>query len=115
VLQLGGQLLCLDAARMMYSSYIMRRTQIYLDEEQAEQLARRARAHGSTTSKVIREAIDEYLAGPADADDRVARFRAALDASFGVAPYLADGATYVEDLRRADRAREDELRDGPTP
>jgi hypothetical protein len=91
--------------------YIMRRTQIYLDEKQAERLAHRARARGTTASKVIREAIDEYLAGPDDTADRIARFRAALDASFGVAPYLADGAKYVEGLRSADRAREDELRE----
>ena len=94
----------------MYSSYIMRRTQIYLDEDQAEQLARRARARGTTASKMIREAIDEYLAGPGDAADRTARFRAALDRSFGVASYLTDGTSYVEELRRADRAREDDLR-----
>jgi Ribbon-helix-helix protein, copG family len=97
---------------MMYNSYIMRRTQIYLDERQAEQLARRARARGTTASKMIREAIDEYLAGPDDAADRRARFQAALDASFGVAPDLADGATYVDDLRRIDRVREEDLRAG---
>ena len=94
---------------MMYTSYIMRRTQIYLDEEQATKLARRARARGTTASKMIREAIDEYLAGPDEADAQLARFRAALDASFGVAPYLADGAEFVDELRRADVARESEL------
>jgi hypothetical protein len=93
----------------MYISYIMRRTQIYLDEEQATQLARRARARGTTASKMIREAIDEYLAGPDEGDAHLARFRAALEASFGVAPYLADGSEYVDELRRADAAREDEL------
>ena len=96
---------------MMYTSYIVRRTQIYLDEEQAEQLSRRARARGTTASKVIREAIDEYLAAPDDADAHLARFRAALDQSFGVAPYLAEGVQYVDELRHADLAREDELRE----
>jgi predicted DNA-binding protein len=95
----------------MYISYIMKRTQIYLDEEQAQRLARRARARGTTASKVIREAIDKYLAAPEDADAHLARFRAALDQSFGVAPYLAEGARYVDELRRADLAREDELRE----
>jgi predicted DNA-binding protein len=93
----------------MYNVYIMKRTQIYLDEEQAEELARRAAIRGSTASKMIREAIDEYLAEPADAAERLTRYRAALDASFGIAPHLPDGATYVEELRRADRARRDEL------
>ena len=95
----------------MYTSYIMRRTQIYLDEEQATKLARRARARWTTASRMIREAIDAYLAGPDDADAHLARFRAALDASFGIAPYLAEGPEYVEELRRVDVAREAELRE----
>ena len=90
----------------MYDSYIVRRTQIYLDEHQAAELGRRAAARGTTASKMIREAIDQYLAEPAEADDPLRRFRAALDASFGAAPYLPDGATYVGELRRADRDRE---------
>jgi hypothetical protein len=93
----------------MYISYIMRRTQIYLDERQAEELGRRARVHGTTTSKVIREAIDVYLAAPSDEAARLARFRAALDESFGAAPSLPDGATYVDDIRTADLARQEEL------
>lgn len=60
---------------------------------------------------MIREAVDQYLAGPDDQDDALTRFRSALDDAFGVAPYLADGATYVDELRQADRARRDELRD----
>jgi predicted DNA-binding protein len=96
---------------MMYNSYIMKRTQIYLDERQADQLARRARARGTTASKMIREAIDAYLADPADAGERTARFRAAAESSFGVAPYLVDGSSYVDELRRADRARDEELRE----
>ena len=95
----------------MYTSYIMRRTQIYLDKEQATKLARRARVRGTTASKMIREAIDAYLAGPDDADAQLARFRAALEASFGTAPYLAEGPEYVDELRRADVAREAELRE----
>ncbi|MGH2358685.1 MAG: CopG family transcriptional regulator [Candidatus Limnocylindria bacterium] len=87
----------------------MRRTQIYLDQGQAEELARRASARGTTTSRMIREAIDDYLAEPPDETERLARFRRAIDESFGIAPYLSDGATYVDELRRADRARQDEL------
>lgn len=93
----------------MYTTYIMKRTQIYLDEQQAEELGRRASIRGTTASRMIREAIDQYLAEPDDADQRVARYRAALEAGFGIAPYLPQGASYVDDLRRADRAREREL------
>lgn len=95
----------------MYTSYIMKRTQIYLDEEQAAELGRRAAVRGTTASKMIREAIGRYLAGPDDQADRLARFRAALDASFGSAPYLSEGARYVDRLRHADREREAELGD----
>ena len=94
---------------MMYDSYIVKRTQIYLDERQAEELSRHAAARGTTASKVIREAIDQYLADPDDAADRLARYRAALDSAFGVAPYLGDGKNYVEALRAAARTREREL------
>jgi predicted DNA-binding protein len=93
----------------MYIAYIVKRTQIYLDEHQSQELARRAAVRGTTASKMIREAIDAYLAEPDDAAERLARYRAALDSSFGVAPYLPDSATYVEQLRRADQRRRDEL------
>ena len=42
----------------MYDVYIMRRTQIYLSEEQGRLLARRSKASGRTISDLIREAID---------------------------------------------------------
>ncbi len=46
----------------MYSAYIVRRTQIYLEDDQAKAMASRARRRGVTASHVIREAIDDYLA-----------------------------------------------------
>jgi predicted DNA-binding protein len=99
----------------MYDTYIVKRTQIYLEDEQADALAQRARALGTTASKMIREAIDEYLAEPDDTKMRRARFRQALEASFGIAPYLPDGATYVDELRTRDHRRDIHLerrRDG---
>ena len=94
---------------MMYTLYIVKRTQIYLDERQADELGRRAAVRGTTASKMIREAINQYLAEPDDAPQRLARYRAALDDSFGIAPHLPDGASYVDELRGADRARQREL------
>ena len=94
---------------MMYDMYIMKRTQIYLSEEQAERLSRRAALRGTTASKMIREAVDQYLAEPGDEAERQARYRTALDAAFGAAPYLATGAAYVDELRHADVAREQQL------
>lgn len=93
----------------MYDSYIVKRTQIYLENRQADELARRARTRGVTASHVIREAINQYLAEPEDDAERLARFRAALDETFGIAPYLPPGVEYVEELRRADRRRQEDL------
>jgi predicted DNA-binding protein len=92
----------------MYISYIMKRTQIYLDQDQDARLATRARAAGTTKSTLIRNAIEEYLAKP-DADARLAELRVVLD-ELGVIPLrLVDGAAYVETLRGADAARQDDL------
>jgi predicted DNA-binding protein len=93
----------------MYDSYIMRRTQIYLDEEQDRRLAERARAAGRTKSDLIREAVDRLLDEPLSEEEELARFRAAADAVFGIAPYVEDGTTYVRKLRDIDRRRQERL------
>jgi hypothetical protein len=41
--------------------------------------------------------------------EELARFRAAAQAAFGIAPYLEDGATYVRKLRDNDRRRQERL------
>jgi len=93
---------------LMYNSYIMRRTQIYLDADQSEQLGRRARAGGVSKSTVIRDAIASYLSRPEESDE-LARFRAALDA-VGERPIdLPDGQSYVEAIRAADADRDEAL------
>jgi|Tabmets5t2r1_1033131.scaffolds.fasta_scaffold51304_2 predicted transcriptional regulator len=100
----------------MYAVYIMRRTQIYLDEEQDRRLAERARATGRTKSDLLREALDRLLASPLSEEEELARFRAAASAAFGVAPYLEDGPTYVRRLRDNDRRRQERLdRQGELP
>ena len=94
----------------MYIAYIMKRTQIYLDEDQDRRLSRRAKASGSTKSTLIREAIDRYLDAPTPEAQRLARFREALDA-IAARPIrsLPDGKTYVETIRSADERRQGEL------
>jgi predicted transcriptional regulator len=42
-------------------TYIVKRTQIYLDDEQEARLDRRARATGVTRSALIRAAVDAFL------------------------------------------------------
>ena len=98
-----------DGLRPMYNSYIVKRTQIYLDERQDERLGRLARSAGVTKSNLIREAIDAFLAGSNDGRDRLARFHSLLDAVERSPISLPDGASYVEELRRADSLRLDEL------
>lgn len=93
----------------MYALYIVRRTQIYLDEDQDRRLAERARATGRTKSDLIREALNYLLDAPLSEEEELARFRAAASAAFGIAPYLEDGATYVRRLRDVDRQRQERL------
>jgi hypothetical protein len=94
----------------MYDSYIVRRTQIYLDAGQYEDLARRAAAEGLTTSALIRRAVDAYLDGDnGDEDLRLARFKAAVEAVAGAAPDLPKGSLYVERLRALDLRRQEEV------
>lgn len=86
--------------------YIVNRTQIYLDDEQTTRLDELAAAEGTSRSMVIRRAVDVYLSHE-EKDDAAwkARWRAAIDGSAGIAPYLEDGAEYVEEIRRQDAER----------
>lgn len=83
----------------MYDLYIMRRTQIYLDETQGERLAIAAQETGSTMSAVIRQAIDVFLDSEASEDARLERFRSAVVEASGSAPDLPVGSEYVESVR----------------
>jgi predicted DNA-binding protein len=93
----------------MYIAYIMKRTQIYLEESQHERLAKRARAAGTTKSDLIREAVNAYLAGPDDEGAQLLAFRAAVRAAAGSVPRLPKGRRYVEELRRGDFTRQRDL------
>ena len=89
--------------------YIVKRTQIYLDNRQDDDLARRAAAEGLTKSALIRRAVDAYLDNDGDDELRLARFKAAVDAVAGVAPDLPQGSLYVERLRALDVGRQEEI------
>jgi predicted DNA-binding protein len=93
----------------MYDTYIMRRTQIYLEEKQDARLAKRAAASGVTKSTLIRRAIDDFLEGPPDDAVRVRRFRAAVDEVAKARLQLTDGRSYVESIRAADERRQREI------
>ena len=93
----------------MYDSYIMRRTQIYLDEGQDGRVAQRAAAAGVSKSTLIRTAIDAYLQREEDEATRLEGFRAAVRSASGAAPDLERGADYVRALRDNDRKRQERL------
>lgn len=84
----------------------MNRTQIYLDDGQTARLDKRAAAEGTSRSMVIRRAVDVYLSQ----EEREAaawqeQWRKVIEGTAGIAPYLEDGAEYVEDLRHEDAER----------
>ena len=91
---------------MVYNSYTMRRTQVYLDDRQAAKLRTAARASQRTVSAIIREAIDEKLERPNEANE----FDVALAKAAGIWADRDDlGSTdeYVRRLRRDRRGRAD--------
>ncbi len=90
----------------MYDSYIMKRTQIYLDAEQDRRLAKHATAAGTTKSTLIREAIDAYLVASVSDAARLAQFRAALDEVASKPASLPNGRSYVERMRAGDEQRQ---------
>ena len=68
----------------MYAALYMscRRTQIYLTDDQRRRLDARGRRTGAPMARLIREAVDVYLAD--DGSD----LQAALDETFGALPEL---------------------------
>ena len=83
----------------MYAIYIVRRTQIYLDEGQATRLRVAAKARRRTVSQLIREAIDDKLNG---ADGRKG-FEAALSGVTGIwagRKDIGSADAYVRRVRR---------------
>ncbi len=62
--------------------YIVKRTQIYLDEDQDAKLERRAAAVGVTKSALIRAAIDKFLSR----ERSPLELEGALDETYGALP-----------------------------
>lgn len=85
----------------MYNIYTMRRTQIYLDDQQVAQLRAAARTSSRTVSEVIRDAIDEKLARSDEPDD----FERALAAAAGIWAARKDLGPVDDYVRRVRRDR----------
>lgn len=89
----------------MYASYIMKRTQIYLTEEQDALLHRRQKATGVTISEQIRAAIDEkYI--PKSQRSLAERLRAIEDSYGAWKDRTETGEEYVERMRSGQRLRD---------
>lgn len=87
---------------MMYAVYIMRRTQIYLSDEQGRLLAQRSKATGVTVSQLIRDAITEVYTRPTGRRLEE-RLRVARRASGAWKDFPESGAEFVERLRTGRR------------
>ncbi len=80
----------------------MRRTQIYLTEEEWGRLASISRDRGLTKSSLIREAVDQTYLSKSSAES----FSKALWAAYGLwknRTDIGDSAAYVRSLRRTGR------------
>ena len=82
----------------MYTSYIMRRTQIYLSDEQGRALEQRSHAVGRTVSALIRDAIDETY-GRRPASSHADRAETARRSAGAWTDRTESGAQYVRRLR----------------
>jgi Ribbon-helix-helix protein, copG family len=89
---------CARGAVTMYDVYIMRRTQIYLTEEQGRLLEERSRATGRTVSELIRAAIDDVHGGRRGMG-RAERMRVARQTAGTWKDFPESGEKYVERLR----------------
>jgi hypothetical protein len=76
----------------------MRRTQIYLSEDQGRLLEQRSRATGASISELIRAAIDETYRRPRSAS-RADRVRIARRTAGAWRDFPETGAEFVERLR----------------
>lgn len=86
----------------MYVTYIMRRTQIYLTDEQGRLLESRSKATGSTVSQLIRTAVDSVYSRRR-AMSRAQRVRLARSAAGSWKSFPETGAEYVERIRGSGR------------
>jgi len=80
--------------------YIMKRTQLYLDDDLWDALHVRARSQGTTISELVRQAARERYLG--DLDER----KKAMQAVVGIwkdRPEFSDPEKYVRRLRRGRR------------
>ncbi len=90
----------------MYAVYTVKRTQIYLDEDQDRRLAKRAEAWGTTKSELIRQAVDDFLDREDEEAAALARLKQTVRELYQRPPSGGpSGAETVEEIRRVDAER----------
>jgi predicted DNA-binding protein len=91
-----------------YTPEAMRKTSVYLDEQQAERLARLARQEGRSQAEILRQAVAAYQAPPRERDFALA---AALQVRAHCAPLSRSAREHVSLIEQPPRGRELWLRD----
>jgi len=86
----------------MYVPYIVRRTQIYLTDEQGRLLETRSKATGNTISQLIRAAVDAVYSRRR-AMSRAEKVRLARATAGAWKAFPETGEEYVERIRGARR------------
>jgi myosin heavy subunit len=86
----------------MYTTYIMRRTQIYLTKEQGRLLESQSKATGTTVSQLIRAAVDSVYSRRR-AMTRAQAVRLARSAAGSWKAFPETGEEYVERIRGSRR------------
>jgi predicted transcriptional regulator len=86
----------------------MRRTQIYLDEDQSARLDERATAEGRTRSDLIRAAVNTFLEA-SDEEFRLQKFREGVLAAAGGAPDFDIAG--LEEMKEAGRRKLEQIAD----
>ena len=79
--------------------YIMRRTQLYLDDELWGALHARARSQKTSISELVRQAVREHYLGDLD------RRRAAMQGVVGIRKVQGDDENPCREVRRLRRGR----------
>ncbi len=84
----------------------MRRTQIYITEEQDRRLGNRARDGGVPKAKVIRDILDDALG----IDDNIADRQRAIEATAGLLPEADDWGDWLRRVRGSAAGADERLR-----
>ena len=79
----------------------MRRTNIYLEEDQLRTLRQLAAARGESVATIVRDAVDDYLRGHMNRDDIVNQLEETISRIRARVPDTIDPSEIEEDISAA--------------